>query len=87
VVRRATALGIVGPSDVERLTEQQRLDLVFADGLSTAETVTETEISGRGVGANAVLKSVQELGGRVEVRSTSARGTVFEIVLPSVTPL
>jgi two-component system chemotaxis sensor kinase CheA len=48
---------------------------LFTDGLSTREAVTE--ISGRGVGMAAVREAVQQLGGRIEVKSSPGKGTTF----------
>lgn len=56
-------------------------EALFADGLSTAEVVTDT--SGRGVGLAAVRASCQELGGRVEIDSTQDKGTAFRFIFPA----
>jgi hypothetical protein len=53
---------------------------VFATGLSTAESVTDT--SGRGVGAGAVKASVERLGGEVHVESVLGQGTTFVLRMP-----
>jgi chemotaxis protein histidine kinase CheA len=56
------------------------LDLIFAPGFSTAQAVTET--SGRGVGLDVVRSAVEELGGRIDVRSVPGEGTTFTLTLP-----
>lgn len=62
------------------MSDEEVVDLIFADQFSSAEQITE--ISGRGIGLSAVRKAVQELGGRVRaVRRPT--GAEFEIVLPS----
>jgi two-component system, chemotaxis family, sensor kinase CheA len=48
---------------------------LFFDGLSTRDAVTE--VSGRGVGMAAVREAVQQLGGRIEVKSSAGKGTTF----------
>lgn len=48
---------------------------LFVDGLSTRDAVTE--VSGRGVGMAAVREAVQQLGGRIEVKSNPGKGTSF----------
>lgn len=48
---------------------------LFVDGLSTRDAVTE--VSGRGVGMAAVREAVQQLGGRIEVKSYPGKGTSF----------
>lgn len=53
---------------------------IFSWGFSTRDTVTE--MSGRGVGMEAIEREVQALGGTIEVFSTPMQGTRFEIRLP-----
>jgi|GEM_PF-1516207 len=64
------------------LTEQETLDLIFLPELSTKSVATE--ISGRGVGLDAVKFAVENAGGRINVKSQSGEGTVFEIFLPKL---
>ncbi|MBI3774303.1 MAG: GAF domain-containing protein, partial [Gammaproteobacteria bacterium] len=63
---KATAQGIVYSN--EELTDLELADLIFQSGLSTAEHVSD--ISGRGVGMDAIRKFVEKLGGKVELRFT-----------------
>lgn len=72
---------------LRRAAEQQRhvlpaddLDLVFAAGVSTAPRVTD--ISGRGVGLDAVRARVEQLGGAVEVTTEPGRGTRMSLRVP-----
>ncbi len=54
---------------------------IMASGFSTADTVTD--ISGRGVGMDAVVNAVKgQLGGDVRVSSQRGRGTEFLITVP-----
>ena len=78
VRRKAQERGLVKPGDA--LTEREALQLIFAPGFSTAERVTE--VSGRGVGLDVVLKSIERLNGLVEVESVPGVGTKFIIQLP-----
>lgn len=64
----------------ENLSEQATLDLIFQSELSTAEKLTE--ISGRGVGLDAVKSEIEALGGKINVKSRAGKGTKFEILLP-----
>ncbi len=54
--------------------------MISRAGFSTAERVTE--LSGRGVGIDAVLARIRALGGTVELRSTEGKGTSFSLRLP-----
>ena len=64
----------------EELSEAERLQLVFASGLSTAEAVTE--LAGRGVGMDVVRNEIAAIGGRIDIASTRGEGTAFTIYLP-----
>jgi len=68
-------------SDDDLLTEPQLLELIFAPEFSTAERVTE--ISGRGVGLDAVKNTVEKSDGKIFVRNRKTNGTIFEIFLPN----
>ena len=69
------------------LTDEETAQLVFLPGFSTAEVVTE--VSGRGVGMDAVKGFLEREGGRVSVRFLGARTASghrpfeFVIVLPA----
>jgi signal transduction histidine kinase len=70
-----------------RLSDEETAQLVFLAGFSTAEVVTE--VSGRGVGMDAVKGFLEREGGRVDVRflgsrtATGHRPFEFVIVLPA----
>jgi two-component system, chemotaxis family, sensor kinase CheA len=55
-------------------------DVLSATGFSTAEEVTE--VAGRGVGLDAVKRSVESLNGGLEVQSEPGKGTVVTLLLP-----
>ena len=75
VGRRAVALGALTSDALARMTEAERLALIFLPGLSTAKRVSES--SGRGVGLDAVKAAVESLRGRVDVQSRPGLGTSF----------
>ena len=64
----------------ENVTEDAALNLIFQSELSTAAEITE--ISGRGVGLNAVKTAVEDVGGTIKVKSRAGTGTTFEVFLP-----
>ena len=66
-------------SSDKTLTESELLDLIFLHEFSTAETLTE--ISGRGVGLDAVKNLVENAGGTINVKSQRDFGTTFEVFL------
>lgn len=78
ILAKARARGIVGPNEVP--SDEAIYDLIFGAGFSTAEQTTD--ISGRGVGMDVVRRNIKELGGTIEVRSTTGVGSRFIITLP-----
>lgn len=79
VVRaKAQANGLVQASD--SLTDQEVLQLIFQPGFSTAETVTN--LSGRGVGMDVVKKTIETIGGTIEVSSELGKGTTITLRIP-----
>jgi chemosensory pili system protein ChpA (sensor histidine kinase/response regulator) len=62
------------------LSENERVQLVFASGLSTAETVTQ--LAGRGVGMDVARSEVAAIGGRIDIATTRGQGTTFTVYLP-----
>ncbi len=83
----AAARGLADAATLAALTDAQALELVFTPGFSTAAAVTG--VSGRGVGMDAVRRSVEALGGRVTLTSSAGSGTTVRLTLPqsaSLTP-
>lgn len=78
IMESAISKGIV--SEDKTLKEEECFQLIFQPGFSTAEKVTD--ISGRGVGLDVVMKNIHELGGKVEVISTENVGATFRLRLP-----
>jgi two-component system chemotaxis sensor kinase CheA len=71
----------VSPEVLARAEEAGSLaDVLAATGFSTAEEVTE--VAGRGVGLDAVKRSVEGLGGGLEVRSEPGKGAEVILLLP-----
>ncbi|MGV7209501.1 Hpt domain-containing protein [Oxalobacteraceae bacterium A2-2] len=75
---KARATGLL--AEGQEISDVQAADLIFQPGFSTADTLTE--LSGRGVGMDVVQSEAQALGGRVDLRSDSGKGTCFTIRLP-----
>ncbi|NUB13488.1 chemotaxis protein CheA, partial [Azospirillum brasilense] len=80
VRRKAVAAGALTAEQAAALNEAEALRLIFLPGLSTSAMVSD--LSGRGVGMDAVRGAVEQAGGRVEVASTPGAGTRFRLVLP-----
>jgi two-component system, chemotaxis family, sensor kinase CheA len=76
----AVARGAVTTEQAAALSDREALLLCCLPGLSTAESVTD--LSGRGVGMDAVKRSVEALGGAIEIESALGAGTRFTFRLP-----
>lgn len=68
-------------TDDGRGIDSSLLEHIFQPGFSTAAEVSN--ISGRGVGLDAVKTSIESLGGSVSVRSKPGQGSSFELSLPT----
>jgi two-component system chemotaxis sensor kinase CheA len=79
VLQKAQETGLIDRSTVE-LTDEELMRLISRPGFSTAEAVTE--ISGRGVGIDAVQNRVRALGGSVDIKTAPGHGTTVTARLP-----
>jgi two-component system chemotaxis sensor kinase CheA len=79
VLSRAKLSGLVD-SNKASLNDDELLRLIARPGFSTAERVTD--LSGRGVGIDAVYTRVRALGGAVDIRSQPGQGTTATLRLP-----
>lgn len=85
VRRAAVAKGVRTEADAARLDDREALDLIFAAGFSTAARVGQ--LSGRGVGMDAVRSAATALGGRASVDSAPGLGTTVRLTLPATVVL
>lgn len=67
-------------TNTDGMTDNDIRNLIFVQGFSTNETVTD--ISGRGVGMDVVKTKISALGGTVDVLSEKDKGSSFIIRLP-----
>ncbi|MDH5235691.1 MAG: chemotaxis protein CheA, partial [Gemmatimonadota bacterium] len=79
VRQRAIAMGMV-PAGTLLLDDDTMLRCISRAGFSTAEQVTD--VSGRGVGIDAVQARTRALGGTFEVTTEMGKGTTVSIRLP-----
>ncbi len=78
ILGKARESGLVGED--EELPDEKIHELIFAPGFSTAAEVTD--VSGRGVGMDVVMRNIRDLGGAVEIKSEEGVGSTFTIRLP-----
>jgi two-component system chemotaxis sensor kinase CheA len=75
---KAVERGILQPG--EALSDRDAIQLIFSEGFSTANRVTD--VSGRGVGLDVVVRSMERLNALVEAETIPGAGTKFTLHLP-----
>ncbi|HBT39584.1 MAG: CheA signal transduction histidine kinase [Thermotoga sp. 50_1627] len=80
VVRKAIEKGLISEAQAESMPDEKVYELLFLPGFSTRSDATE--LSGRGVGMDAVKSVVESLNGTVKIESIKDRGTTVTIRLP-----
>ena len=80
IKQKALEKGLVTKAELDVMDTNDVMKLVFLPGFSTAEAVTD--VSGRGVGMDAVRTKIEALGGALELDSTPGQGTRVRIRLP-----
>lgn len=78
LLKKAIEKDMVSPD--AQLNDQQVYQFIMVAGFSTAEKITD--ISGRGVGMDVVRRNIENLRGKIEIRSAVNEGSTFVIRLP-----
>ncbi|MGZ4197867.1 MAG: chemotaxis protein CheW [Solirubrobacteraceae bacterium] len=78
--RKAASLGLIDAQAAADIDLRTAVELLFAPGFSTSEITSD--ISGRGVGMDAVRAKIRQLGGEVLIDSVPGAGTAAQIRLP-----
>ena len=77
---KAVEKGLIDSATAVRLSRQECLNLILLPGFSTADTVTD--LSGRGVGMDAVRRAIDKVNGGITISSVPGKGTRIQIRLP-----
>lgn len=80
IVAKAAEKRLYGVAELAAMSEAAKLDLIFAPGLSSRDTVTA--ISGRGVGMDVVRANIEQIGGRIVLTNDPGRGLRIVIHVP-----
>jgi two-component system chemotaxis sensor kinase CheA len=64
----------------EDMSDKEVFSLIFLPGFSTKENITE--YSGRGVGMDVVKRSIEKVGGNIQIESEMDEGTTISIKIP-----
>jgi two-component system chemotaxis sensor kinase CheA len=80
IKRIAIKKELITQVEADKMDPAEAVRLIFLPGFSTAEVVTD--VSGRGVGMDAVKNKIESLGGMVDVETKINEGSKFKIRLP-----
>ncbi len=77
---KALENGFISAAELEEMSDNEIIKLIFRPGFSMAREVTD--ISGRGVGMDVVFSNLSKLGGTIDIQSKVDVGTTISIKLP-----
>ena len=80
IKNKAYEKGLIDEATLERISDQDAVNLVFAAGFSTAEVISD--LSGRGVGMDVVRSAIDKVNGTVGIESQVGKGTRLYLSLP-----
>ena len=80
--QRGVELGLIAAARAQIASEEQLLDLLFQPGFSTSPAVSD--VSGRGVGLDAVRSALAREGGSIGVLSRPGQGATFVLRIPQI---
>ncbi len=80
IAETAVKKGLASAEEIQRWPDDEVLDLIFQPGFSTAAGVNE--ISGRGIGLDAVVERIENLKGSIATESKPGEGVTFTLSLP-----
>ncbi len=78
ILAKAREKGLI--DDSRELSDREVFNLVLLPGFSTAKQITD--VSGRGVGMDVVMKNIDAMRGHLEIESARGKGTKFTMKLP-----
>ncbi len=76
--KKAIDRGLV--KEDKQVTDREIYEFILQAGFSTADRITD--VSGRGVGMDVVVRNIQKLNGKLEIDSEKGKGSTFTIRLP-----
>jgi len=80
ILAKAKANGLLGNRSEKDLTDKEVYNFITLPGFSTKKKVTE--YSGRGVGMDVVVKSIQGVGGVLDIESEEGAGSTMTMKIP-----
>lgn len=80
IVKKAVQYGMIGHQQSSRMTEEDKLNLIFESGMSRLEDADI--LAGRCIGLYTVREVINKMGGEIQVTTTKNRGTEFNVFVP-----
>ncbi len=80
VGKRAVEKGVIDNKQLEQMSSQEVLSLIFKPGFSTKEAVTR--VSGRGVGMDVVKTNLEQIHGYIQIENDPGNGVCFVLKIP-----
>ena len=77
---RAVSRGFLTKEDIENMTDEAIMNIIFWPGFTTGDSITS--ISGRGIGLDVVKTKISQLNGKVKVISEFGKGSCVHIEIP-----
>ena len=77
---RAVARGFLTQEDIESMSDEAIMNIIFWPGFTTGDSITS--ISGRGIGLDVVKTKISQLNGKVKVISEFGKGSCIRIEIP-----
>lgn len=77
---RAVSRGFLTQEDIESMTDEAIMNIIFWPGFTTGDSITS--ISGRGIGLDVVKTKISQLNGKVKVISEFGKGSCVHIEIP-----
>ena len=77
---RAVARGFLTQEDIDSMTDEAIMNIIFWPGFTTGDSITS--ISGRGIGLDVVKTKISQLNGKVKVISEFGKGSCVHIEIP-----
>lgn len=78
--KKAKEKNIFADVELNKMSEEEIMNIIFNDYFSTSETITT--ISGRGIGLSSLKYEVNNLGGKIKISTKVNIGTTFTITIP-----
>ena len=77
---RAISRGFLTKEDIESMTDEAIMNIIFWPGFTTGDSITS--VSGRGIGLDVVKTKISQLNGKVKVLSEFGKGSCVHIEIP-----